>query len=126
MPSPIFLWHRLLLLETNDRVLHMTNNLKYKTIKRSRGTKWNDNMRDTAILFYNGYDNHLPDKFGGIYASPMMVNSLLHLGWCEDDVLALLKYADTTGEQPDWSEDDWDDILYHFQILEAQMNGVNV
>jgi len=126
MPSPIFLWHKLLLLETDDRLLYMTNNLKYKTIKRSRGTKWNDNMRDTAILFYNGYDNHLPDKFGGIYASPMMVNSLLHLGWCEDDVLALLKYADTTGEQPDWSEDDWDDILYHFQILEAQMNGVNV
>lgn len=100
----------------------MTNNLKYKTIKRSRGTKWNDNMRDTAILFYNGYDNHLPDKFGGICASPMMVNSLRHLGWCEDDVLTLLKYADNTGEQPDWSEDDWDDILYHFQILEAQMN----
>ena len=126
MPSPIFLWHKLLLLETDDRLLYMTNNLKYKTIKRSRGTKWNDNMRDTAILFYNGYDNHLPDKFGGIYASPMMVNSLLHLGWCEDDVLALLKYADTTGEQPDWSEDDWDDILYHFQILEAQMNEATV
>ena len=102
-----------------------TNNLRYKTIKRSRGTKWNDNMRDTAILFYNGYDNHLPDRFGGIYASPMMVNTLLHLGWCEDDVLAILKHADATGDQPDWSESDWDELLYHFQLVEATMNGVS-
>ncbi|MCG3771274.1 MAG: hypothetical protein JW384_02457 [Nitrosomonadaceae bacterium] len=99
-----------------------TNNLKYKTIKRSRGTKWNDNMRDTMVSLYNNYDKHIPDRFLGIYASPMMVNTLLHLGWCEDDVLSILKHTDATGDQPDWSESDWDELLYHFQLVEATMN----
>jgi hypothetical protein len=54
-----------------------------------------------------------------------MVNTLLNLGWFADDALTLLNYADATGDHPDWSEDDWDDILYHFQILEATMNGAS-
>jgi hypothetical protein len=55
-----------------------------------------------------------------------MVNTLLNLGWFANDALTLLNYADATGDHPDWSESDWDDLLYHFQLLEATMNGANV
>jgi hypothetical protein len=58
--------------------------------------------------------------------SPFMVNTLLNLGWFANDALALLKHADATGDHPDWSESDWDDLLCHFQLLEATMNGANV
>jgi hypothetical protein len=47
-----------------------------------------------------------------------MVNTLLNLGWFASDALALLMYADATGDQPDWSESDWDELLYHFQQIE--------
>ena len=99
-----------------------TTNNKYKVIKRSRGSAWNDDMRTKVHMFQ--YDNTcLPEMFRGY--SPFMVNTLLNLGWFADDALTLLNYADATGDHPDWSEDDWDDILYHFQILEATMNGAS-
>jgi len=100
-----------------------TTNNKYKVIKRSRGSAWNDDMRTKVHMFQ--YDNTcLPEMFRG--HSPFMVNTLLNLGWFADDALTLLNYADATGDHPDWSESDWDDLLYHFQLLEATMNGANV
>jgi hypothetical protein len=47
-----------------------------------------------------------------------MVNTVIHLGWNEDDALALLNFADKSGDHPDWSEADWDELLFHFQQIE--------
>jgi hypothetical protein len=92
----------------------MTNNMKYLEMTATRGHKWNDEVRESMP---DGYDNScLPEKFRG--KSPHMVNTVIHLGWNEDDALALLNFADATGDHPDWSEADWDELLLHFQQIE--------
>lgn len=99
----------------------MTTNTKFPTAVRRRGQKWNDTMRDTEPNGYNNRSNPLPTMFAG--KSPNAVNTLLHLGWNADDTLTLLNYADATGDQPDWSAYDWDELLYFFQMLEVAMSN---
>ena len=94
----------------------MTANMKYLEMTPTRGYKWNDEVRESMPAGYNNSDNPLPEKFRG--KSPYMVNAVLHLGWNEDDALALLNYADESGDHPDWSEADWDGLLFHFQQIE--------
>lgn len=94
----------------------MTANMKYLDMTPTRSRKWNDTVRDSAPEGYNNSTNPLPDKFRG--KSPNMVNTLLHLGWSEDDTLALLNFADESGDHPDWSDADWDGLLFHFQQIE--------
>jgi hypothetical protein len=94
----------------------MTTNMKYLEMTPTRGSKWNDEVRESAPAGYNNSDNPLPEKFRG--KSPNMVNTVLHLGWSEDDTLALLNFADESGDHPNWSESDWDELLFHFQQIE--------
>jgi hypothetical protein len=95
----------------------MTKNMKYLDMTPTRGTKWNDIVRESAGNGYNNSTNPLPEKFRGRH-SPFMVMTLIHLGWNEDDTLALLNFADKSGDHPDWSEADWDELLFHFQQIE--------
>lgn len=99
----------------------MSTNTKYPTMKRVRSTAWNHQVFWEAQQFpnYNNSTNPLPPMFAG--KSPNMVNTLMVLGWDADATLALLNHADQTGDHPEWSEADWDELLYHFQQLEHLM-----
>ncbi|MCG3769969.1 MAG: hypothetical protein JW384_01100 [Nitrosomonadaceae bacterium] len=92
----------------------MTTNMKYLEMTPTRGRKWNEEVRESMTAGYN--NSCLPEKFRG--KSPHMVNTVIHLGWNEDDALALLNFADKSGDHPDWSEADWDELLFHFQQIE--------
>ena len=97
----------------------MTRNTKYAEMTHiPRGDLWNDRVHREANAHdgYNNSTNPLPEMFRG--KSPNMVNTLLVLGWNADDTLALLNFADSTGDHPDWSDDDWDRLLFHFQQIE--------
>ena len=94
----------------------MTRNTKFSEMLYERNPAWNEMMRISCGYNYNNSTNPLPEKFRG--KSPNMVNTVLHLGWNEDDTLALLNFADSTGDHPDWSEYDWDRLLFHFQQIE--------
>jgi hypothetical protein len=93
-----------------------TRNTKFSEMLSERNPAWNEKMRISCEYNYNNSTNLLPEKFRG--KSPHMVNTVLHLGWNEDDTLALLNFADATGDHPDWSEYDWDRLLFHFQQIE--------
>ena len=93
-----------------------THNTKFSEMLSERNPAWNEKMRISCEYNYNNSTNPLPEKFRG--KSPNMVNTVLHLGWNEDDTLALLNFADATGDHPDWSESDWDELLFHFQQIE--------
>jgi hypothetical protein len=97
-------------------IVKYTTNTKYLEMTPTRGSEWNETVRKSAPAGYNNSDNPLPEKFRG--KSPHMVNTVLHLGWNEDDALALLNFADESGDHPNWSESDWDELLFHFQQIE--------
>ena len=68
------------------------------------------------------FDNsNLPSKFAG--CSPFMVNELLSFGYADDQVIALLEYADDNCDHPDWSEDSRPTIKRHFEYLAHEVFG---
>ena len=64
---------------------------------------------------YNNSTNPLPEKFAGL--SPFMVNTMLEIGYSENSVNRLLRYADEHDEHPDWSESSNDEIDRHFRAM---------
>lgn len=80
-------------------------------------TTYNERMRATYSHRYTR--ETLPTELRGF--SLGNVNTLLHLGWTEQATKALLTYAYATGNEPDWSEDDWDELRDHFISIEMLM-----
>ena len=82
--------------------------------RNTDNSQWNDFMRERSKYRknYNNSTNPLPEKFRG--KSPHMVNTLLTLEWSADNTLTLLNYMDATGDHPDWSDWDWDELAFFF------------
>jgi hypothetical protein len=68
---------------------------------------------------YNNTTNPLPDKLAGL--SPFMVNTLLEIGYSENSVNWLLRFADANDDHPDWSESSTDEIDRHFRALSIKI-----
>ena len=64
----------------------------------------------------NYKNSNLPAQFKGF--SPRSVNDLLSLNYSEQEVVALLRYADEHNDHPDWSEDSDAEIAQHFKVIE--------
>ena len=82
--------------------------------------------RQMSATYTMRYDNRnaLPE---GLRAFSLdHINTLLHLGWGEDDARKLLTYVDYTGDSPDWSDATWSELRDHFIVLDKVMNESNL
>lgn len=68
---------------------------------------------------YNNSTNPLPEKFEGL--SPLMVNTLLSIGYTDNAVNRLLRFADAHNDHPDWSDATNEEIDRHFRGLSIKI-----